>query len=420
LPRRALEEVTFVNKDGKQVQHELEQRCNNNETKLFSCMNKFVNITSAIRSMLEFFFANQSNDFTTKAVIPNDGDLPCTPTCNFSDHGLNAFIANIETLQSEYKHSEETCFDPFERLISSINHHNITLNDWNVTKKLHVSRQLIDFRFGKIEFQSAVLDFLHRNVTRKKANANLATMVDNLAAQLASLKHAIRNVVQVILPQLLQEQCDEYTNIFKHGLHIVDLLTTHFLPQSDSERNNENDQMVYAIKKVVYSLTSRFVYEELNSTWSELTNAIYNRNSDWQIFIHNKTVFRTVDELLQHFFYFEAVDKLLSSIKDVHDEVKAQMRSLEHHLYDVLQQTTAYSNSLRIDDNFVRDNIAVVKIYYTDMKIKHTDQSAAYSWSAFFSDLGGSLGLLLGASVLSLIEVFDMCFYNFTVYACRK
>jgi hypothetical protein len=68
----------------------------------------------------------------------------------------------------------------------------------------------------------------------------------------------------------------------------------------------------------------------------------------------------------------------------------------------------------------VRDNIAVVKIYFTDMKIKHTDQSAAYSWSAFFSDLGGSLGLLLGASVLSLIEVLDMCFYNFTVYACRK
>jgi hypothetical protein len=107
-------------------------------------------------------------------------------------------------------------------------------------------------------------------------------------------------------------------------------------------------------------------------------------------------------------------------MKVVHDEVIAQLRSLEHHLNDVLQQTTAYSNSLRIDDNFVRDNIAVVKIYFTDMKIKHTDQSAAYSWSAFFSDLGGSLGLLLGASVLSLIEVLDMCFYNFTVYACRK
>jgi hypothetical protein len=61
-----LEAVTFVNEDGKQVQLELEQRCKNNETKLFSCMDEFVNITSAIRSMLEHFFANHSNAFTTK------------------------------------------------------------------------------------------------------------------------------------------------------------------------------------------------------------------------------------------------------------------------------------------------------------------------------------------------------------------
>jgi hypothetical protein len=59
----------------------------------------------------------------------------------------------------------------------------------------------------------------------------------------------------------------------------------------------------------------------------------------------------------------------------------------------------------------VRDDVAIVKIYFTDMKIKHTDESTAYSWSAFFSDLGNSLGLLLGASVLSLIEVLDMIVY---------
>jgi hypothetical protein len=70
----------------------------------------------------------------------------------------------------------------------------------------------------------------------------------------------------------------------------------------------------------------------------------------------------------------------MRAMKVVHDDVLAQLRLLEHHLNGVLQRTTAYSNSLRIDnDNFVRDNIAVIKIYFTDMKIKHTDQSAAYS-----------------------------------------
>jgi hypothetical protein len=47
-----LEAVTFVNEDGKQIQLELEQRREDNETNLFSCLNKFVNITSAIRALL--------------------------------------------------------------------------------------------------------------------------------------------------------------------------------------------------------------------------------------------------------------------------------------------------------------------------------------------------------------------------------
>jgi hypothetical protein len=79
----------------------------------------------------------------------------------------------------------------------------------------------------------------------------LQTMIENLAARVASLKHAIRNVLQVILPQLLQEQRDEYKNIVKHQLHIVDLLTAHFLPQSNSEQNNENDLVYYAIEKLL-------------------------------------------------------------------------------------------------------------------------------------------------------------------------
>jgi hypothetical protein len=265
-----------------------------------------------------------------------------------------------------------------------------------------------------------VLDFLHKNVTRKDANANLKTMIENLAARVASLKHALRNVVQVILPQLLQEHLDEYKNIVRHELHIIQLLTVHFLPQSNSKQINGNDFVFNAINRIVYSLTFRFVYEEPNTSYDDLTNAIYSRQPAGQISLFNKTVLRTVDELIQHVNFDGREYLIMRPMKEFYDEVIAHLRSLEHHLNDVLQQTTAYSNSLRIDDNFVGDNIAVVKIYYTDIKIKHTDQSAAYSWSAFFSDLGGSLGLLLGASVLSLIEVLDMCFYNFTVYACRK
>jgi hypothetical protein len=111
LTQATLETATFVNADGKQVQLELELRCKDNDAKLFSCMDEFVNMTSAIRFTLEYFLANHLNASTTNKLIPNDDDLPCTPGCNFSDYGLDAFLTIIETLQTKYKQSKETCFD---------------------------------------------------------------------------------------------------------------------------------------------------------------------------------------------------------------------------------------------------------------------------------------------------------------------
>jgi hypothetical protein len=142
-------------------------------------------------------------------------------------------------------------------------------------------------------------------------------MIDNLAARVASLKHAVRNVLQVILPQLRQELSDEYKDMVKHDLHIVDLLTAHFLPQNNREQKNRNDLVYNAIRNVVLLLTTKFVNKELNTTRDDLTNAIHSRNSDGQISLHNKTVFRTVHELLQHFRIDEAVDELLLEMKHV-------------------------------------------------------------------------------------------------------
>jgi hypothetical protein len=85
---------------------------------------------------------------------------------------------------------------------------------------------------------------------------------------------------------------------------------------------------------------------------------------------------------------------------------------LDSELDSMRRELATYLDSLRVDDNFARENIVVAKIFFTEMKVKRTRQSEAYSWYSFFSDLGGSLGLLLGASILSLIEVLDMCFYN--------
>jgi hypothetical protein len=73
---------------------------------------------------------------------------------------------------------------------------------------------------------------------------------------------------------------------------------------------------------------------------------------------------------------------------------------------------------------FFRSSLVGLDIYFEDFSLHHTKQSVAYPLSSFFSepqcvslelrlklnsagDVGGFLGLLLGASIISLVEIID-------------
>ncbi|XP_064633593.1 acid-sensing ion channel 1C-like [Lineus longissimus] len=58
-------------------------------------------------------------------------------------------------------------------------------------------------------------------------------------------------------------------------------------------------------------------------------------------------------------------------------------------------------------------NLAVVYIFYRDMNVEETVQHAAYSSFDMFCDVGGTFGLVLGASVLTFIDIIDFLVYYF-------
>ncbi|ELU17842.1 hypothetical protein CAPTEDRAFT_194981 [Capitella teleta] len=60
----------------------------------------------------------------------------------------------------------------------------------------------------------------------------------------------------------------------------------------------------------------------------------------------------------------------------------------------------------------IRDNMVNLNIYYKDLNCRKVRQKPAYDILAFFSDFGGYMGLLLGASVVSIIELLDWCLYR--------
>lgn len=61
----------------------------------------------------------------------------------------------------------------------------------------------------------------------------------------------------------------------------------------------------------------------------------------------------------------------------------------------------AYQNKLDYGDQ------CAISLYYVTNLVTVTEEVAIYDWSLFLADLGGSLGFLLGLSVLGLISMIE-------------
>ena len=58
---------------------------------------------------------------------------------------------------------------------------------------------------------------------------------------------------------------------------------------------------------------------------------------------------------------------------------------------------------------YMRENVAVVNMFLKQPYCELIRQDRDRTWIAFMSDIGGTLGLCLGASVVSLVEIVWYC-----------
>ena len=61
--------------------------------------------------------------------------------------------------------------------------------------------------------------------------------------------------------------------------------------------------------------------------------------------------------------------------------------------------------SLNLSKDSIRDDFMSVSVFYEDLQVTTTTTEYSYSDSAFLADLGGALGLFLGASLIAFIEI---------------
>ncbi|XP_030849329.1 acid-sensing ion channel 1B-like isoform X1 [Strongylocentrotus purpuratus] len=62
----------------------------------------------------------------------------------------------------------------------------------------------------------------------------------------------------------------------------------------------------------------------------------------------------------------------------------------------------------------IEQNFVAVNIYFSDISTTVVTHRPAYTVSSFIADIGGSLGLFLGGSLLTIYEILDLCGHSFS------
>nr|XP_006815422.1 PREDICTED: acid-sensing ion channel 3-like [Saccoglossus kowalevskii] len=64
------------------------------------------------------------------------------------------------------------------------------------------------------------------------------------------------------------------------------------------------------------------------------------------------------------------------------------------------------------DSDYIRRNGLKLEIFYEELSFKEVTHQVEYELFKLFSDIGGSMGLLLGASFVTIVEIFDFACLN--------
>ncbi len=68
----------------------------------------------------------------------------------------------------------------------------------------------------------------------------------------------------------------------------------------------------------------------------------------------------------------------------------------------------------------LRENILEVDVWMQTMEVTRIDEGWAFTSCALFSNIGGTFGLFLGASLFSFIEIVDLLFTTLFKKTCCK
>jgi hypothetical protein len=108
-------------------------------------------------------------------------------------------------------------------------------------------------------------------------------------------------------------------------------------------------------------------------------------------------------------FGTQVLDQLKSTTNGSMPVFAANVSSQKRYLKRTILMDNVFS-SLDREYNAYDDDIAILNVYFDTSSVMQFGTQASQEWVDFFSNVGGLLGLCIGLSLVTIIELIWLCF----------
>ena len=91
-----------------------------------------------------------------------------------------------------------------------------------------------------------------------------------------------------------------------------------------------------------------------------------------------------------------------------------------YRLAEVQLDMNRFTQTSVTDADFVKDNIALLEFFFSDKGRQIIHHREAYGLYPLLCDIGGAMGLFVGASILTTFELIDAILHHACKKVCKK
>ena len=89
-------------------------------------------------------------------------------------------------------------------------------------------------------------------------------------------------------------------------------------------------------------------------------------------------------------------------------------------LSEVQQDMNRFTQTSVTDADFVKDNVLFLEFFFSDKGRQIVHHREAYGLYPLLCDIGGAMGLFVGASILTTFELIDAILHHACKKVCKK